>query len=196
MTVNEYAALWYVVPQMVREYIWQGRIPAEKIDGHWVLPPGLEKPPDLRRAEIPAEVAEARRQRRRVWEAERYQATKAKGLCPNCRKRYAEPGHVYCAACMADTRRRWAAKHPNGDGPRQRERRARLIAEGKCTWCAGRPAVPGRRLCKACAAKALQGAQARRVRDKMNREIEQRIREAKGNGSAGEGHRGAGMLHD
>lgn len=177
MTVNEYAALWYVVPQMVREYIWEGRIPAEKIDGHWVLPPGLEKPPDLRRAKILPEVAEARLQQQRAWKNARYRRAKAEGKCVNCYKRYAEPGLAHCAACLAEKRRKWRAKHPDGEGARQRERRARLIAEGKCTWCT-RPAVPGRRLCKACAAKAMQTAQARRVRDRMNREIEQRIREA------------------
>lgn len=181
MTVNEYAALWYVVPQAVREYIWEGRIPAQKVNGHWVLPPGLEKPPHRYANSTAPQSAEARLQHRRELDAARRRKAKADGKCINCFQRYAEPGRAHCAVCLAEKRRKWRAKHPNGESETQRKRRARLIAEGKCTWCAGRPAVPGRRLCKVCAEKAKQTAQARRVRERINREIEGRIREARGN---------------
>lgn len=176
MTVSDYAKLWCVVPHVVREYIWEGRLPAKKCGALWVLPPGLEKPPDrrLRSGPLTPEEAEARARRLHERRARYYQRKKATGKCPQCRTRYPEPGRVYCPACSAAI----AQSRKGDNAERCRMRRNRLRAQGLCTQCGRRPGDDGKCLCKACAAKRDEWRQVQRVKARLNREIEKRIIEA------------------
>lgn len=182
MTVNEYAAIWYVHPQVVRRYILEGRIPAAKIKNRWILPEGLEKPPSRRKYadEFTPEDIEARKTARRDYYRQYYQRLKDSGICTTCTTRWAEPGRTHCAACAEAARRKWRQKYPDGNGERCKRRREELKAKGLCINC-GKAAAPDHVLCMGCMDKAAQARQARRVRDRVNREIEKRIREARGN---------------
>lgn len=183
LTPADYAALWYVGEQMVRKYIWDGKIPAEKVDGRWYLPPGLDKPPHNRRYQedfTPKEIAE-RKAKKRQYQRDYAQRLKDQGICYLCKTRYAEPGRTRCAVCAEERRRKWRERYPEGNAERCRQRREELKAKGLCVNCR-RPALPDRILCKTCAAKVAESQQVRKMRARIARENAREVREAKGNG--------------
>ena len=181
LTPADYAAHWCICEQMVRQYIRQGRVPAEKKDGRWYLPPGLERPPHNRRYRedfTEAEIAE-RKAKKRQYQRDYVQRLKDQGICYLCKTRYVEPGRTRCAICAEHRRREWRAKHPDGDAERAHQRREELKAKGLCVNCR-RPAVPGTVLCKTCAAKVSEAQQVRKMRARIARENAREVREAKG----------------
>lgn len=172
LTPNDYAEIWHVVPQMVREYIRKGMIPAEKGDGgFWRLPPGLQKPPTKRRYKedfTPREIEE-RRDKRRAYDKQYYQRYKDAGICYKCKKRMAEPGRTECAVCarrsLAYNKSRAVA---NKDACK--ERYERLKAKGVCTNCGRRKAVKGNVLCKVCKGKMSESQSVWRIKRRIRRE--------------------------
>lgn len=171
LTPNEYAKIWHVVPQMVREYIWDGRVPAEKVGWRWMLPPGLEKPPTHRRYKedfSKKEIAE-RRKRRKDYDARYYQKFVDAGICYSCKKRPAMLGFTRCEECIARRRRDYVQKYPDGRSEYHKERRRQLKEQGLCENC-GKPATPGNVLCKRCKAKAAESQQVYHIRKRIERQ--------------------------
>lgn len=98
-----------------------------------------------------------------------YRWYKAHGICPRCRTRWCVPGHVYCDDCYAH---QYAVAERRDPGRVQRnaydrDRRARLKAEGICTHCGQRPAEPGKLKCKECKDKQNESNRMYRLRQRI-----------------------------
>ena len=77
---------------------------------------------------------------------------KAYGICPNCGRAWAEPGRVYCAACMRKDKLKPSRQTEGYNREKCRARRERLIEKGLCARCGKRPPEPGHRACAKCLA--------------------------------------------
>lgn len=176
LTPNDYAEIWHVVPQMVREYIRDGRIPAEKVDGRWRIQPGLEKPPTHRRYrdEFTSEEIAERVQRRKEYDHGYYRRYIEAGKCFVCKTRYAAPGFTQCEVCREKARQK-RIKQGNANREACKSRYWRLRSEGRCVNC-GAPAVDGQTLCKRCKAKAAESQKVYHIKKRIERQIENEIK--------------------
>lgn len=175
LTPNDYAELWHVVPQMVRQYIRDGRVPAEKVDGKWRIQPGLEKPPTHRRYAddfTPEEVAE-RVKRRKEYDHSYYKRYVEAGKCFVCKTRYAQPGYTQCEICREKARRE---RKQRQDYNREmcRARYWRLRNDGRCANC-GEVVDDGKTLCQRCKAKAAETQQVYHIKKRIDRQIKKEI---------------------
>ena len=104
---------------------------------------------------------------------ERYWWYVERGICPECGITYAEPGHVYCKACM----KRQIAHHKrrNPDGNKHKEYlkalRADRRARGVCVDCEA-PIDDGRVYCPKCRERRKENELLCRIRKKMKAEAE------------------------
>ena len=179
LTPNDYAELWHVVPQMVRQYIHDGRVPAEKVDGKWHIQPGLEKPPTHRRYRedfTPEELAE-RAQRRKDYDKRYYKRYMDAGMCFKCKKRMAAPGYSECEVCREKARRE-LAKRSDENREACRNRYWKLRSEGRCVRCRA-PAIAGQTMCKSCKAKAAESQQVYHIKKRIDKEIQREIERLK-----------------
>ena len=113
-------------------------------------------------------VSEAAKARQRAGRKELVKMYKDNGICPRC-KSWAEPGKVYCAACMRKVIYRQRERDPTGEMRRayNRERRARLKAAGMCTYCGKKKAVEGHVLCEACKRKNSESQKVYKMRKRL-----------------------------
>ena len=99
----------------------------------------------------------------------------AGGICPYCKKRYPEPGRVYCLPCRRYTAA--LAKKRDPDNARNKayckQRRERLKAAGLCVECGRTPAADGKLKCKRCAARAAESQIKFKILQRMDREAEE-----------------------
>ena len=125
--------------------------------------------------------SEAAKKHNRLLHHELYEWYKDHGICPGCRKAWADPGKVYCGPCY---RKRQYSNERSDPGRVKRnaydkERKARLKAEGICVGCGKKPAMEGRLKCQKCQTKQNESNKAWRVRERIRREAD-RAREGKG----------------
>lgn len=80
-----------------------------------------------------------------------YEWYKARGICVQCGRIWAEPGHVRCRTC-AGIVKSYDDRYKVARAERARIRRQELIEKGLCTQCGTRPATPGMRMCPRCRA--------------------------------------------
>lgn len=108
---------------------------------------------------------------------------KEHGICPRC-KNWAEPGRIYCKACINLIMARRRKKDPDNEQGKayNRERRERLKAAGICTNCGKKPAVKNQVLCPACKAKNRDSQIKYNIIQRIKREA-QKARERNGNGN-------------
>ena len=114
--------------------------------------------------------------------AEIYMMYKEHGICPRCRKAWAEPGRVQCKNCMKKVNARQKKRDPTGEIRKEncKERRRRLKAAGLCTDCGIRQAVVGKARCHECEAKAKESRIAYNIKMRMKRELEKERARANG----------------
>jgi hypothetical protein len=87
-----------------------------------------------------------------------YQWYKAHRICPQCGRRDADQGFVWCGVCREKyrARYRWSERknyveNKNYYIDRQRKVRAARLAAGLCTQCGKRPPREGLQSCQKCA---------------------------------------------
>lgn len=110
---------------------------------------------------------------------ENYRWYREHGICPYCKKAYAEPGRTYCRYCMA---RKQTQNERNDPGrvkrnAYNRERRKALIEKGLCTSCGKRKPIPGHRKCPTCHARDVESKQKYKIIQRIKREAD-KAREA------------------
>lgn len=107
----------------------------------------------------------------RQYHKDRYEWYKEHGICTRCLTRWCAPGKIYCEQCIRDVRI-IADKHDPGRVQRRqynRDRRARLKAEGLCIECGKRKPPSGHVRCNVCAEKHNEADQVRQIRKKITR---------------------------
>ena len=119
-----------------------------------------------------AATSEAAKQRQRALNKGLYFWYRDHGICPDCRKAYAEGGKVLCRKCA---KHRLAVRYhndPGGEKHKQysRERRERLKAEGICIDCGRAPARDGGVRCVTCNKKRNESIQAYKLRKRIRNE--------------------------
>lgn len=125
-----------------------------------------------------AAVSEYAKKKHRLQNKGIYNWYKGKGICPKCKTAWAEPGHVYCKACL-DVKVAQSVKFRGEyNAQKCKERRERLKEKGLCVRC-GKPAVKDRVLCAKCARKNAEAQQVRKMKKRIARENE---KERSGNG--------------
>ena len=180
LTPNDYAELWHVTPGVVTRHCREGNITAKQIGRNWYIKPGQDMPHSKRVYvdEMTPKQIEARRRKQNKRNREQYEWYKAQGICPSCKTRYADPGHVNCEECNAKRRKRfWDNTTPKTNAERCKERREALKARGMCISCGKAKAVEGHVLCMICARKFAEGQQARKIKRRLQKEA------ANGNGT-------------
>lgn len=85
-----------------------------------------------------------------------YDFYKSIGICPQCRKRPAEPNKVLCLecaemACVHDQNKR--KRHLEHVKKLDLKKYYRLKEQGICTYCKHEKSIPGKTKCKKCLAK-------------------------------------------
>lgn len=116
-----------------------------------------------------AAVTEYAKAKERLRNRENYNWYKSKGICPKCKKTWADPGHVYCRKCL-DIKAAETMKFGGEYNARKcKERRERLKEQGLCTCCA-KKAVPGKVLCEKCARRNAEAQQVRNMKKRIARE--------------------------
>lgn len=93
------------------------------------------------------------------------------GICTRCGEQ-AVPGRTLCAKCKRKQRKYLDKADPDRSKHRQynRDRRARLKAEGKCTWCGKADAIEGQTLCPQCKKKMDETRTVYAIRKRIKRE--------------------------
>ena len=103
------------------------------------------------------------------------------GICPECAKRYAEPGRTLCETC----KKRIAAQRERNDpgGVKRKaynaQRRAALKAKGLCIGCGKAKAVEGKTRCAKCEEKMKDSRRKWEILQRIEREA-QKARERSG----------------
>lgn len=110
----------------------------------------------------------------REYNLERREWYKAHGICCQCGAAQAEIERTLCAACA---KRQYDRQNKHDPGRRNsieqnRQKRARFYAAGLCTNCGKRPHGPNRKTCDYCAKKQRDRDMDRRVRRRLDRQIE------------------------
>ena len=123
---------------------------------------------------------EARRRNNQATR-DRYHWYVEHGICPSCGHVYAEPGSVYCAMCHKRIEAGRERKDPGRvkRNAYNRDRKARLIEMGLCTWCGKREAVEGQRLCPVCRKTSRESKEKWNIKQRIQREIDRAKAEAK-----------------
>lgn len=116
--------------------------------------------------------SEAARQYNRELHRETYVWYKDHGICTKCHTRYAEPGRTVCKPCTVREKAMLLKRDPGRERHKQynRDRRARLKAEGLCTYCGKVKAMPGHALCKRCDERQAESHEKYRIKQRLKRE--------------------------
>lgn len=88
----------------------------------------------------------------KVYNHERREWYKSRGICAECGAAWAAVGRVNCPDCIAKQRERYNARKDERNAA-DRQRRQDRINAGKCAVCGKRTPRPGKRTCTQCAKK-------------------------------------------
>lgn len=96
---------------------------------------------------------------------------KAGGVCIQCGKGWAEPGHVRCTDCMRKSQLYQKRHDPDGTKHKAnaKARRDQRRANGLCTNC-GAPTDGKIKLCSRCAAKSRESNRMYKLRQRLKQE--------------------------
>lgn len=119
--------------------------------------------------------SEASRQHNMQLNRESYRWYKSMGICWRCKLAYAEPGRIYCNPCKRLEKAKQERRDPGAvkRNASNKERRARLKAEGLCVDCGRIKAVEGKTRCFTCERKIKESRQKWQITQKIKREAQE-----------------------
>lgn len=122
-----------------------------------------------------AATSEQAKERKRQLNLAAYAWYTSKGICPRCKTNYGEPGRVYCAPCYRKVLFRMELSDPDGTRKKRylSDRRRMLKEQGMCVDCGRVKATEGKTRCNACQKKANESDRMYRIRQRIDREVEQ-----------------------
>lgn len=169
LTPKEYSEIWHITDGQICYYIRDGRIPGVIKEGRkYYIPEGLEMPHHKRvyKDEFTPKMIEERKKKKAAYDRQYYKRWKSQGICYDCKTRPVAPGCCRCQTCLKRANDRWKAKHPEGNGPRMKERVEKMISQGLCRYC-GKPAVPGITICEVCRQKNKERQQVKTIKKRL-----------------------------
>jgi len=109
------------------------------------------------------------------YNRERREWYKARGICCQCGNEYAEIDRTLCAACAKAQHDKQEKSDPGRRKCYERalKRKEERYAAGLCTVCGKRPYREGHKNCEICAKKQRDMDLVRRVKRRLDRQIEE-----------------------